>query len=165
MSVTQVKNSMYKLNAEISNTLNSVNNLINILSVSTESTSNLLASPSSRLQANLSVLESDIKFLHSMTGVELHILFRDYNTLLSKTIVEIGRLKILLDELIEDSRVLFTYCIFNMYTWAIVSGYYKVDYNLKKYIPKLLRFREILTRLQSATTINNSKLIIRNNRG
>lgn len=165
MSVTQVKNSMNKLNAELSNTLNSVNNLISIVNGGTVTTSTIVVSPSNRLRLNLSVLERDIKYLHNITGVELHILFKEYNTFLSNTIVEIGRLKILLDELIEDSRVLFTFCIINMYAWAIVSGYYKVDYNLKKYIPKLVEFRAILTRLQSATTTNNSKLIIRNNRG
>ena len=164
MSVTQVKNSMYKLNAEISNTLNSVNNLINILSVSTESTSNLLASPSSRLQANLSVLESDIKFLHSMTGVELHILFRDYNTLLSKTIVEIGRVETTLDILISDSKLV--YMIYMLITF--MRGFLKITKrgnDLKNHIPQLVRFRAILIKLQSATAINNSKLIIRNNRG
>ena len=165
MSVTQVKNSMNKLNAELSNTLNSVNNLINTVNSGTVTTSTIVVSPSNRLRLNLYALERDIKYLHNMTGVELHILFKEYNTLLSKTIVEIGRLKILLDELIEDSKVLFTYCIINMYAWAIVSGYYKVDYNLKKYIPKLVEFRTILTKLQSDTTINNSKLIIKNNRG
>ena len=164
MSVTQVKNSMYKLNAEISNTLNSVNNLINILSASTESTSNLLASPSSRLKMNLSVLESDIKFLHSMTGVELHILFRDYNTLLSKTIVEIGRVETTLDVLISDSKLV--YMIYMLITF--MRGFLKHTQrgnDLKNHIPKLVRFRAILIKLQSATTINNSKLIIKNNRG
>lgn len=165
MSVTKVKNSMSKLNAELSNTLNSVNNLISIVNSGTVTTSVIVISPSNRLKASLSVLESDIKVLNNMTGVELHILFKEYNTLLSKTIVEIGRLKTLLDKLIEDSKVLFTFCIINMYAWAIVSGYYAVDYNLKQYIPKLVEFRAILTRLQSATNINNSKLIIRNNRG
>ena len=165
MSVTQVKNSMSKLNAELSNTLNSVNNLISTVNSGTVTTSTIVVSPSNRLRLNLSVLERDIKYLHNMTGVELHILFKEYNTLLSKTIVEIGRLKTLLDKLIEDSRVLFTYCIINMYAWAIVEGYYKIDYNLKKYIPKLVEFRAILTRLQSETNINNSKLIIKNNRG
>ena len=165
MSVTQVKNSMNKLNAELSNTLNSVNNLISVVNSGTVTTSVIVISPSNRLKASLSVLESDIKVLNNMTSVELHILFKEYNTLLSKTIGEIGRLKTLLDKLIEDSKVLFTYCIINMYAWAIVSGYYRVDYNLKQYIPKLVEFRAILTRLQSATNINNSKLIIRNNRG
>ena len=165
MSVTQVKNSMNKLNAELSNTLNSVNNLISVVNGGTVTTSTIVVSPSNRLRLNLSALERDIKYLHNMTGVELHILFKEYNTFLSNTIVEIGRLKILLDELIESSRVLFTYCIFNMYAWAIVEGYYKIDYDLKKYIPKLSEFRTTLTRLQSDTTTNNSKLIIRNNRG
>ena len=165
MSVTQVKNSMSKLNAELSNTLNSVNNLISVVNAGTVTTSTIVVSPSNRLRLNLYALERDIKYLHNMTAVELHILFKEYNTLLSKTIVEIGRVKKLLAELIEDSRVLFTFCIINMYAWAIVSGYYKVDYDLKKYIPKLVEFRAILTRLQSDTNINNSKLIIRNNRG
>ena len=165
MSVTQVKNSMNKLNAELSNTLNSVNNLISTVNAGTVTTSTIVVSPSNRLRLNLSTLERDIKYLHNMTADELHIFFKEYNTLLSKTIVEIGRLKILLGELIEDSRVLFTFCIINMYAWAIVEGYYKVDYNLKKYIPQLVEFRTILTRLQSVTNINNSKLIIRNNRG
>ena len=165
MSVTQVKNSMNKLNAELSNTLNSVNNLISIVNSGTVTTSVIVISPSNRLNASLAVLERDIKYLHSITGVELHILFKEYNTLLSETIVEIGRLKILIYELIESSRVLFTYCLINMYAWAIISSYYKIEYDLKKYVPKLVRFREILTRLQSATTTNNSKLIIRNNRG
>ena len=164
MSVTQVKNGMYKLNAEISNTLNSVNNLINILSASTESTSNLLASPSSRLKMNLSVLESDIKFLHSMTGVELHILFRDYNTLLSKTIVEIGRVETTLDILISDSKLV--YMIYLLITF--MRGFLKHTKrgnDLKNHIPQLVRFRALLIKLQSATTTNNSKLIIKNNRG
>ena len=165
MSVTQVKNSMNKLNAELSNTLNSVNNLISTVNSGTVTTSTIVVSPSNRLRLNLYTLERDIIYLHNMTSVELHILFKEYNTLLSKTIGEIGRLKTLLAELIEDSRVLFTYCIINMYAWAIVSGYYKVEYDLKKYIPKLVEFRAILTRLQSDTNINNSKLIIRNNRG
>ena len=165
MSVTQVKNSMNKLNAELSNTLNSVNNLISVVNGGTVTTSTIVVSPSNRLRLNLYALERDIKYLHSMTGVELHILFKEYNTLLSKTIVEIGRIKILLGELIESSRVLFTYCLFNMYAWAIVEGYYKIEYDLRKYIPKLSEFRTTLTRLQSATTTNNSKLIIRNNRG
>lgn len=165
MSVTQVKNSMNKLNAELSNTLNSVNNLISTVNAGTVTTSTIVVSPSNRLRLNLYTLERDIKYLLNMTGAELHIFFRDYNTLLSKTIVEIGRMETVLNELIEDSRVLFTFCILNMYAWAIVSGYYKVDYNLKKYIPKLVEFRTILTRLQSDTNINNSKLIIKNNRG
>ena len=165
MSVTKVKNSMSKLNAELSNTLNSVNNLISIVNAGTVTTSTIVVSPSNRLRLNLYALERDIKYLHNMTGVELHILFKEYNTLLSKTIGEIGRLKTLLSELIEDSRVLFTFCIFNMYALAIIERYYAVDYNLKKYIPKLVEFRTILTRLQSSTTTNNSKLIIRNNRG
>ena len=165
MSVTQVKNSMYKLNAEISNTLNSVNNLISTVNMGTVNTSTIVVSPSNRLRLNLYALERDIKYLHSMTGVELHILFKEYNTLLSKTIVEIGRVKKLLAELIEDSRVLFTFCIINMYALAIIERYYDVDYDLKKYIPQLMRFRAILTRLQSDTNLNNSKLIIKNNRG
>lgn len=165
MSVTQVKNSMNKLNAELSNTLNSVNNLISTVNAGTVTTSTIVVSPSNRLRLNLYALERDITYLHSMTGVELHILFKEYNTLLSKTIVEIGSLKNLLAELIEDSRVLFTFCIINMYALAIIERYYEVDYDLKKYIPQLMRFRAILTRLQSDTNLNNSKLIIRNNRG
>ena len=165
MSVTKVKNSMSKLNAEISNTLNSVNNLISTVNMGTVNTSTIVVSPSNRLRLNLYALERDIKYLHSMTGVELHILFKEYNTLLSKTIVEIGRVKKLLAELIEDSRVLFTFCIINMYALAIIERYYDVDYDLKKYIPQLMRFRAILTRLQSDTNLNNSKLIIKNNRG
>ena len=164
MSVTQVKNSMYKLNAEISNTLNSVNNLINILSGVTESTSNLVASPSSRLQANLSALESDIKFLHNMTGVELHILFREYNTLLSKTIVEIGRVETTLDVLISDSKLVYTIYLLIIFMRGFLK-HTKRGNDLKNHIPQLVRFRALLIKLQSATTINNSKLIIKNNRG
>ena len=156
---------MSKLNVELSNTLNSLNNLISVVNSGTVTTSVIVISPSNRLKASLSVLERDIKVLHNMTGAELHIFFKEYNTLLSKTIGEIGRLKTLLDKLIEDSKALFTYCIINMYAWAIVSGYYSVDYNLNQYIPKLLEFRSILIKLQSATNINNSKLIIKNNRG
>lgn len=164
MSVTQVKNSMYKLNAEISNTLNSVNNLINVLSGVTESTSNLVASPSSRLKANLSVLESDIKFLHNMTGAELHILFKDYNTLLSKTIVEIGRVETTLDVLISDSKLVYAIYLLIIFMRGFLKHTKRGD-SLKTHIPQLVRFRAILTRLQSTTNINNSKLIIKNNRG
>ena len=164
MSVTQVKNSMHTLNVEISNTLNSVNNLISILSGVTESTSNLIASPSSRLKTNLSVLESDIKFLHNMTGVELHILFRDYNTLLSKTIVEIGKVETTLDVLISDSKLVYMIYLLTIFMRGVLKHTNRGN-DLKNHIPKLVRFRTLLTKLKSATTINNSKLIIKNNRG
>ena len=164
MSVTQVKSAMYELNAEISNTLNSVNNLINILSGVTDSTSNLIASPSSRLKANLSVLERDVKFLHNMTGVELHILFREYNTLLSKTIVEIGRVENTLDILISDSKLVYMIQMLIIFMKGFLKRTHRGN-DLKNHIPQLVRFRAILIKLQSATTINNNKLIIKNNRG
>ena len=164
MSVTQVKSAMDKLNAEIPNTLNSLNNLITILIEVDDSTSNLVASPASRLQENLSVLESNIEFLYNMTNVELHILFREYNALLSKTIGEIGRLKITLDVLISDSKFMYI-----MYMLDIGTGkFFKQDNmnnDLKNNIPQLVMFRDTLIKLKSDTTINNSNLIIKNNRG
>lgn len=166
MGVKQVKNSMYKLNTEISTTLNSLNNLISLLNGVTESTSNLVASPSSRLKMNLSMLESDIKFLHNMTGVELHILFREYNRLLSKTITDINKLETSLNELIVDSKELYMLYMINM----AMGGFLFIEYNmseqdLKKHIPQLNQFRTILNKLQLDTKTNNSKLIIKNNRG
>lgn len=163
MGVKQVKNSMYKLNIEISTTLNSLNNLISLLNGVTESTSNLVASPSSRLKMNLSMLESDIKFLHNMTGVELHILFREYNRLLSKTITDINRLETSLNELIVDSKVLYMFYMIDM----AMEGFLEYNMNeqdLKKHIPQLNHFRTILNKLQLDTKTNNSKLIIKNNR-
>ena len=164
MGVKQVKNSMYKLNTEISTTLNSLNNLISLLNGVTESTSNLVASPSSRLKMNLSVLESDVKFLHNMTGVELHILFREYNTSLSKTITEIDRLETSLNKLIADSKELYMLYIISMGMGGfLINSMVKQD--LKKHIPQLNQFRTILNKLQLDTKTNNSKLIIKNNRG
>lgn len=164
MGVKQVKNSMYKLNTEISTTLNSLNNLISLLNGVTESTSNLVASPSSRLKMNLSMLESDIKFLHNMTGVELHILFREYNISLSKTITEIDRLKTSLNKLIADSIELYIIYMISMgMGFTLISTMSEQD--LKKHIPQLNQFRTILNKLQLDTKTNNSKLIIKNNRG
>lgn len=164
MGVKQVKNSMYKLNTEISTTLNSLNNLISLLNGVTESTSNLVASPSSRLKMNLSMLESDIKFLHNMTGVELHILFREYNRLLSKTITDINRLETSLNELIVDSKELYMLYMINMFMKGFLE-YNMSEQDLKKHIPQLNQFRTILNKLQLDTKTNNSKLIIKNNRG
>jgi hypothetical protein len=164
MGVKQVKNSMYKLNTEISTTLNSLNNLISLLNGVTESTSNLVASPSSRLKMNLSMLESDIKFLHNMTGVELHILFREYNRLLSKTITDINRLETSLNELIVDSKELYMLYMINMFMGGFLE-YNMSEQDLKKHIPQLNQFRTILNKLQLDTKTNNSKLIIKNNRG
>ena len=164
MSVTQVKSAMDKLNAEFQSTLNSLDNLITILIGVDDSTSNLVASPSSRLKANLSVLKSNIEYLYNMTRVELHIFFREYNESLSKTIVEIDILKTTLDVLISDSKF-----IYMMYLLDIGTGnFFKHDNmasDLKNNIPQLVMFRETLIKLQSDTTINNSKLIIKNNRG
>lgn len=164
MGVKQVKNSMYKLNTEISTTLNSLNNLISLLNGVTESTSNLVASPSSRLKMNLSMLESDIKFLHNMTGVELHILFREYNRLLSKTITDINRLETSLNELIVDSKELYMLYMIDMAMEGFLE-YNMSEQDLKKHIPQLNQFRTILNKLQLDTKTNNSKLIIKNNRG
>ena len=164
MGVKQVKNSMYKLNTEISTTLNSLNNLISLLNGVTESTSNLVASPSSRLKMNLSMLESDIKFLHNMTGVELHILFREYNRLLSKTITDINRLETSLNELIVDSKELYMLYMIDMIMGGFLE-YNMSEQDLKKHIPQLNQFRTILNKLQLDTKTNNSKLIIKNNRG
>ena len=164
MGVKQVKNSMYKLNTEISTTLNSLNNLISLLNGVTKSTSNLVASPSSRLKMNLSMLESDIKFLHNMTGVELHILFREYNRLLSKTITDINRLETSLNELIVDSKELYMLYMIDMIMGGFLE-YNMSEQDLKKHIPQLNQFRTILNKLQLDTKTNNSKLIIKNNRG
>lgn len=164
MGVKQVKNSMYKLNTEISTTLNSLNNLISLLNGVTESTSNLVASPSSRLKMNLSMLENDIKFLHNMTGVELHILFREYNRLLSKTITDINRLETSLNELIVDSKELYKLYTLDMSVEGFLE-YNMSEQDLKKHIPQLNQFRTILNKLQLDTKTNNSKLIIKNNRG
>ena len=164
MGVKQVKNSMYKLNTEISTTLNSLNNLISLLNGVTESTSNLVASPSSRLKMNLSMLESDIKFLHNMTGFELHILFREYNRLLSKTIADINRLETSLNELIVDSKELYMLYMIDMAMEGFLE-YNMSEQDLKKHIPQLNQFRTILNKLQLDTKTNNSKLIIKNNRG
>lgn len=163
MGVKQVKNSMYKLNTEISTTLNSLNNLISLLNGVTESTSNLVASPASRLKMNLSMLESDIKFLHNMTGVELHILFREYNRLLSKTITDIDRLETSLNELIVDSKELYMLYMIDVSMEGFL--YNMSEQDLKKHIPQLNQFRTILNKLQLDTKTNNSKLIIKNNRG
>ena len=166
MGVKQVKNSMYKLNTEISTTLNSLNNLISLLNGVTESTSNLVASPSSRLKMNLSMLESDIKFLHNMTGVELHIFFREYNKLLSKTITDIDRLETSLNELIVDSKDVYRSYMIDMSMEG--EGFLECiicEQVLKKHIPQLNQFRTILNKLQLDTKTNNSKLIIKNNRG
>ena len=164
MGVKQVKNSMYKLNTEISTTLNSLNNLISLLNGVTESTSNLVASPSSRLKMNLSMLESDIKFLHNMTGVELHILFREYNRLLSETITDINRLETSLNKLIADSIELYIIYMISMGMGFILIST-MIERNIKKHIPQLKQFKTILNKLQLDTTTNNSKLIIKNNRG
>lgn len=164
MGVKQVKNSMYKLNTEISTTLNSLNNLISLLNGVTESTSNLVASPSSKLKKNLSVLESDVKFLHNMTGVELHIFFREYNISLSKTITEIDRLETSLNKLIADSKELYMLYIISMGMWGFLINS-RVKRDLKKYIPQLNQFKILLNKLQLDTKTNNSKLIIKNNRG
>lgn len=178
MSVRAVKNSMHKLNAQISSTLNSVNNLISILNGPTGNTIDLVPSASNRLKANLSVLESNAKTLHKMTADELHIFFREYNTLLSKTIVETSRMKTMLDVLVSDSKmvyILFTLLIFmtgvfrqansTSISIRVVTKEKWIGPNLKRHIPKLVRFREKLVKLQSATTVNNNKLIIKNNRG
>ena len=164
MGVKQVKNSMYKLNTEISTTLNSLNNLITLLDGVTESTSNLVASPASSLKKNLSMLESDIKFLHYMTGVELHILFREYNILLSKTITDIIKLKTSLIELIVDSKELYTLYMLDLSMEGFLE-YNMSKQDLKKHIPQLNQFRNTLNKLQLDTKTNNSKLIIKNNRG
>ena len=164
MGVKQVKNSMYKLNTEISTTLNSLNNLISLLNGVTESTSNLVASPSSRLKMNLSMLERDVKFLHNMTGVELHIFFREYNRLLSKTITDINKLETSLNELIVDSKELYMLYMINMAMGGFLE-YNMSEQDLKKHIPQLNQFRTILNKLQLDTKTNNSKLIIKNNRG
>ena len=164
MGVKQVKNSMYKLNTEISTTLNSLNNLISLLNGVTESTSNLVASPSSRLKMNLSMLESNIKFLYNMTSVELHILFREYNRLLSKTITEINRLETSLNELIADSKELYMLYMIDIFMKGFLE-YNMSEQDLKKHIPQLNQFRTILNKLQLDTKTNNSKLIIKNNRG
>ena len=164
MGVKQVKNSMYKLNTEISTTLNSLNNLITLLDGVTESTSNLVASPASSLKKNLSMLESDIKFLHYMTVVELHILFREYNILLSKTITDIIKLKTSLIELIVDSKELYVLYMLDLSMEGFLEYNMSVQ-DLKKHIPQLNQFRTLLNKLQLATKTNNSKLIIKNNRG
>ncbi len=164
MGVKQVKNSMYKLNTKISTTLNSLNNLISLLYSVTESTTILVVSPSNRLKKNLLMLESDIKFLHNMTGVELHILFREYNISLSKTITEIDRLKTSLNKLIADSIELYIIYMISMGMGFILIST-MIERNIKKHIPQLNQFKTILNKLQLDTTTNNSKLIIKNNRG
>ena len=164
MGVKQVKNSMYKLNTEISTTLNSLNNFISLLNGVNESDSIVVARHTSRLKMNLSMLESDIKFLHNMTRVELHILFRGYNTFLSRTITESNRLETSLNELKVDSLTLYMWYILNMSMGGTLK-YNMSKQDLKKHIPKLNQFRTILNKLQSDTNTNNSKLIIKNNRG
>ena len=164
MGVKQVKNSMYKLNTEISTTLNSLNNLISSLNGVAESTTNLVASHSSKLKMNLSMLESNIKILHNITEVELHILFREYNILLSKTITEINRLETSLYELVVDS--VKEYMLYMLYkSMEDILEYSMSDQDFKKYIPQLNQFKTILKKLQLDTNTNNSKLIIKNNRG
>ena len=164
MSVTQVKSAMDKLNAEIPNTLNSLDKLIDILIEVDDSTSNLVASPASRLQANLSVLESNIEFIYNMTNVELHIFFREYNTLLSKTIGKIGRLKTTLDVLISESNFMYIMYMLDIGTGkSFKQG--NMGNDLKNHITQLVMFRDTLIKLKSDTTINNSNLIIKNNRG
>ena len=113
---------------------------------------------------NLSMLESDIKFLHNMTGVELHILFREYNSLLSNTITDINKVETSLNELIVDSKELYMLHMIDMAMEGFLE-YNMSEQDLKKHIPQLNQFRNILNKLQLDTKTNNSKLIIKNNRG
>lgn len=168
MSVRKVKNSMNKLNMLTSKTLNSLNNLINMLSWGTVNTNDLITRHANRLANNLSVLERDIEHLYSMTSEELHIFFRNYNSLLSKTIVEIGDIETKLDKLISDSEV--EPSIEVLISDRVVNGtlllqVFFIGVDLKPYIPQLVRFKATLIKLQSETTNNNNNLIIKNNRG
>lgn len=168
MSVRKVKNSMNKLNRLTSKTLNSLNNLINMLSWETGNTNDLITRQANRLANNLSVLERGIEYLYSMTSEELHIFFRNYNAMLSKTIVEIGDIETKLDELIYDSEVKPSIEV--LISDRVVNGtihllVFFIGVDLKQYIPQLVRFKATLIKLQSETTINNNKLIIKNNRG
>lgn len=163
-SVRIVKSKMNVLGTNISNTSNSLNNLITLLQGITESTSRLISSPTDKLISDLKTFREGLRGLYNITRVELDVFFQDYNSTCNKVLNMIEPLIVDLQKLKLTSKTLYLLYLIDIAMGGFLK-YNLSEEDLKKHIPMIRRFLNEIKILKEKTIYNNNKLIIKNNRG
>ena len=161
MGVKQVKNSMNKLNIDVNNAINSLNSLMSVLSSVSIETTNSLHTPISRTFRDLDNLNSSIKEVYKITSVELHIFFKQYNTLLANSETYILQGAYDLTDLYTISKTYdYVYQLYLSTEFVLYVGY--DEKYLTDYLSDLRTLKNKLEQIKQETIINNNKLIIKN---
>lgn len=162
--VRAVKNKMDLVSFELSNTTNDLHNLSSQLSSVEESNCNLLTFSVDRTNEKLTKIQLQLQELYRITSVELDVFFREYNSKLNVTINKIQPLKISLEELKGTAKTLYQLYLIDIAMEGFLEYNLSVQ-DLKIHLPKIRDFIKDVEVLKADTTLNNNKLVIKNNRG
>ena len=163
-NVRTVKSQMNVLNSTIQVTNNSINNVLSTVDSVNDSNCNSVIPPCEKLLNDLGNLQSILSRVYSLTSAELHIFFEEYNREMNENILLINQVIPNIVELMAGVLILHGLYLMSM----AMEGFLKYDLSMSEFEGFVFPIRDLSLKLQllnQSTMMNNSKLIIKNNRG
>lgn len=160
MSVGVIKSELTRFQSELQNCITQCDNLIHVLNGVTIGTSNRVLTPVSTLTQSIEKQGNLLNSLYTDCVTELHIFFREYNSMLSKLKKSNARVKSKIKELKETAYELHLLVLID-YSIEWFLEYDLSEQDLKAFTPEIVRYKNELFKLQFETQKRNKNLIVK----
>lgn len=160
MSVGVIKSELTRFQSELQNCITQCDNLIHVLNGVTTGTSNTVLTPVSKLTQSIEKQGNLLNSLYTDCVTELHIFFREYNSMLSKLKKSNARVKSKIKELEETAKDLYLLVLVDCSIEGFLE-YYLSERDLKAFTPEIVRYKNELFKLQFETQKRNKNLIVK----
>lgn len=164
MSISVVKNNMYQSYSSCIALENNINQLVSIINSVDGSTTNRISSYIPIVDYSLNIVIRNFNTMLSLNRVELHILFREFNSRNSDMIFKLNTLKSKLSDIkILSIEKYVEYIYFERMEFLANDWVYSMVMNtsdLKLFIPSLNSVKNELMMFKTMIDRNNNKLRI-----
>lgn len=160
MSVGVIKSELTRFQSDLQNCITNCDSLIHTLNGVTTATSNTVATPVTTLTQAIEKQGYLLNTLYQDCVTELHIFFKQYNSMLSNMKESNTRVKTSIAELKATASTLYELYLID----CAMEGF--LEYNLsekdlKIYTPEIVRYKNELFRVQLETQKRNNDLIVK----